>query len=71
MIRLEDEEIQKILIEYGAKPWSGDLFDIIAKAQLKKFINWGNEPCDVKEHYELNAKKRQCEACWQDLLEEV
>ncbi len=42
----------------------------IAKAQLKKVVEWGNEPCDVKEHYELNAKKRQCEACWQSLLEE-
>ena len=44
----------------------------IAKLQLKKVMEWGNEPCD--EHtvgIRAKLKRHQCIECWQALLEEV
>jgi len=37
-----------------------------AKAQVKKIIAWGEEPCS---HYD--SSKRRCSGCWQQLKQEV
>ena len=42
----------------------------IVKAQLKKFMEWGNGPCPhLPGPYSM--RKRACDKCWQALLEEV
>ena len=79
MIGLTDEEIQKLL---GLD--DGDMrlmccrtevfsFKEGAKAQLKRVVEWGNEPC--AEHHAYHTPKHQCVKCmssmWQALLEEV
>jgi len=43
----------------------------IAKAQLKKFIEWGDEICETHYGSYLYIARRQCEDCWQSLLEEI
>lgn len=37
------------------------------KAQLKKVVEWCEEPCP---HYQ-GLGKRECDICWQALLEEI
>ena len=45
----------------------------VAKAQLKKVVGWGDEPC--YEHLSpmggLPVAKHSCEICWQALKEEA
>ena len=49
----------------------------IAKAQLKKVVEWGDEPCyihlvkDGAVNTTEGIKRRECSKCWQALLEEV
>ena len=40
---------------------------IVCKAQLKKVVEWGDEPCPHLPFF----NKRTCAKCWQTLLEEV
>ena len=46
---------------------------IVAKAQLKKVVEWGNEVCVGRENHPGydNVLRRACSHCWQALLEEV
>lgn len=51
-----------------------DLCYKVAKAQLKKVVEWGDESCphiltQIMDGSE--TKKRNCDACWQALLKEV
>lgn len=80
MIRLTDEEIQvaledeldeNLFKEKGFATNSKELF--IAKAQLKKVVEWGDMPCVEHEHGALQGyyMRRLCKECWQALLEEV
>ena len=43
----------------------------VAKAQLKKVVEWGIERC--QEHYRGGGvfSRRECPKCWKDLLDEV
>ena len=85
MILLTDEEIDKAYLEASLSiPDSPtELFDIsrhhdraIAKAQLKKVVEWGDELCPHSEvmrgvliyHDKL---RRECLTCWQALLKEI
>lgn len=47
---------------------------LVAKAQLKKVVEWGDGHCSLLEHGD-NAKwpipRKHCLECWQVLLEEV
>ena len=47
----------------------------IAKAQLKKVAEWGNEKCphivDLGEVGTMGLPNRACVKCWQALLKEV
>lgn len=45
----------------------------IAKTQLKKVVEWGDEACSDKEHHPHydHMLRRACPMCWQALLEEV
>lgn len=80
MIRLTDEEIQRIRVE--SSNWSEA--ERIAKAQLEKVVEWGDEPClehqfpipvivdGIKQTLKSSTyKRRDCSVCWQALLEEV
>ena len=84
MIRLTDEEIiQAIDKANGSSEWreGWEIQDVleeqdrsIAKAQLKKVVEWGNSGCPhggclPGNHYEFS--KSQCPKCWQTLLEET
>ncbi|KKN75004.1 hypothetical protein LCGC14_0385060 [marine sediment metagenome] len=86
MILLTDEEIRGAIQDYNATlnqccddsyfTIHADSFNAIAKAQLKKVVEWGNEWCPVhtieisKDVTEVIAKHQCCE-CWQALLKEV
>ena len=39
----------------------------MAKAQLLKVYNWGNEPDPHDKERYLRRTKRQCNECWQEL----
>jgi len=56
------QEWNKIHYEVGSR------LGYIAKAQLKKVVEWGNEPCP---HQYLANVKQRCRACWDDLKKEV
>lgn len=48
----------------------------IAKAQLKKVYEWGDEDCydhngEQRKEQGWRVKRRECPLCWQALLEEV
>ena len=67
---LESELDENFFKERGFKSNSKELF--IAKAQLKKVVEWGSEPC--YEHLSvmggLPVRRARCEICWQKLLKE-
>ncbi len=71
MIRLTDEEIlelDEMCFECGQHDDSE-----VAKAQLKKVVEWGDEPCIEHEHGKRvdAVPRKHCSECWQALLEEV
>ena len=50
--------------------------EAIAKAQLKRLVEWGDTYClQGKEHGRAssyaNVRKRECRYCWQQLLKEL
>ncbi len=80
-IVLTDEEISKYIDNLSlddtfdnwleGKPWK-----IVAKAQLKKVVEWGKEECPHEYDIVANINmKRECFICWQEmeqaLLKEV
>ncbi len=81
MIGLTDDEITKAIDEVyykGTGIYQVNVADkAIAKAQLKKVVEWGNERCphtkdfDGIENIPALLYKRFCGVCWQALLEEV
>ena len=73
MIRLSPEEIDKLWTSYDRKTYEVDaILRNVAKAQLKKVYEWGNEPCPHTHDILLDISfKRQCDECWQALLEEI
>ena len=52
-------------------PLSNLCFEAGADAMLKAIYEWGNEECTEKSHWQLNAKKRECVVCWQELLKDI
>ncbi len=83
MIQLIDEEMKALRPDVPAcgqtvfecASCSGGC-PIVAKAQLKKVVEWGDTRCDGDEkHYGSQfippPLKRNCPECWQALLEEV
>lgn len=71
MIKLTDEEKLKSFCHYGNQTYSmmSSVVDDVAKVQLKKVVEWGNERCI--EHDLEGYDRRECSQCWQSLLEEV
>ena len=73
---LTDEEITKAF-NHGVRHGDGTYPpEAIAKAQLKKVVEWGEEECfehpyksNIKSE-EYNRKRHRCFECWQSLLEE-
>ena len=47
------------------------LLDMGAKAQLKKVVEWGDEPCNQHINLVHDAHRHECLLCWQSLLGEV
>ena len=45
----------------------------VAKAQLKKVVEWGDEVCSDETHHPHYdcMYKRCCSSCWQALLKEI
>ena len=74
MIRLTDEEVDKLSEEWLDADEDVDWATMMNKAQLKKVYEWGTSGCPhggclPGGHYELS--KSQCSRCWQVLLEEM
>jgi len=70
MVLLSDEQIYGELMNPGLK--SKTPFDdcrAIAKAQVKKIYQWGEEPCP--HGGKGQRKKRHCYGCWQQLKKEI
>lgn len=70
---LPDEEIQEI--QRGFTRFPGDVTDIdegkaIAKAHLKKVVEWGEEWCPHTTADDVPQFKRECDKCWQALQED-
>ena len=74
---LTDEEIENTLLRFAYDPSARAMpfAKYLIKAQLKKLVEWGNEPCNGENHwgtiYEPPKLKRECPDYWQDLLGEV
>lgn len=86
---LTDEEINKIKLntinrDHYCDPKTGECFDPAeetyikegARAQAKKILDWGNEPCSHRDNDfpcpdyvppELQFPKRECRDCWDEL----
>ena len=82
MIRLTDEEIGEVMglpypLEEDLEHENYAVVDIqdlhpLAKAQLKKVVEWGDDLClEHANKQVINVYKRECPQCWQALLEEV
>jgi len=78
MIRLTDKEILEILGVHGytieeATDILNNAGRGIAKAQLKKMVEWADSYCTHRQGKGgiQNMPKRYCEECWQALLEET
>lgn len=82
MIRLTDEEISQAkkghtaVIQDHPSVYPQDV--AVAEAQVKKFMEWGNEDCDCPTNKlaQMNRnrpvrKRKTCWRCWQALLEEA
>lgn len=78
-ILLTDEEIRDAVITRDSRgivvcePSKLDPhFNQVSKAQLKKVIVWGNEPCPHigSARESLRTKKKCCQSCWEDLCKE-
>lgn len=48
-----------------------DLCFRVAKAQLGKVVEWGNEECLEYSNDFISIKRRECSHCWQTLLKEI
>ena len=82
MILLTDEGIKQLVEKWSFEDRCTDYLLALwaAKAQLKKVVEWGEEDCSHTDE-ELGIlcveetgrpdKKRECDLCWQALLEEV
>ncbi len=73
---LTDEEIEEVRREWLSHPLPRKFDNLIrasAKAQSKKVVEWGRETC--YEHLSplggLPLRRKDCEMCWQALLEET
>ena len=75
-ILLEDIELQDIICPYRGKMSDKlakkKLFSMekdIARAQLKKVVEWGDLFCVNREHYGISKyvdkRQRECRQCWQ------
>ena len=73
MIRLTDEEISRALRNQGYTDEVYAELEVVAKAQLKNVVDWGNEPCIEHKHGRRidTVPRRFCSECWQALLEEI
>ena len=72
---LTDEEIQVIFDRAKRTPTAPvDCYICrknLAKAQLKKVVEWGNEDCPHNTPSGRVKFARECHLCWQTLLKEV
>lgn len=71
MIRLTDEEIMDVVLDEGLGVIADEDTRAIAKTQLKRVVEWGDEECPHEPWVHDDAKKHTCDKCWQALLEEV
>ncbi len=81
MILLTDEEI--VYLNVGRKPTEEELKRgvgkvypstvRIARAQLKKVVELGSQPCDIEGHSSKRFKGQRwsCYGCWQALKKEI
>ncbi|KKL57200.1 hypothetical protein LCGC14_2237790 [marine sediment metagenome] len=77
MMLLSPEEIQYIV---ESSPHGDRLVEthdmVIAKAQLKQVVEWGDEPCPhskvpCSDGVPYGDRKHGCSECWQALKKEV
>lgn len=48
-----------------------DYAETVAKAQLKKMVEWGDGDCEhLESRMEYTRPRRACKKCWQALLRE-
>ena len=76
MILLKEEQIEAITAKALKEHphWEVDawgLFAEVAKEQLKRIVEWGDEECPDYSNDIISIKRRECSACWQALSEEV
>ena len=64
MMLLTDEE-QMRAYDFD---WCEGNIGAVAKAQLKKVVEWGDEECSK---HGGGRFKRECRLCWQALLKEI
>ena len=71
---LSDKEIQRAWVDKALSDnFEEDITkhaELVAKAQLKKVVEWGNEPCKDRTH-NGEMPRRWCWSCWQALLKET
>ena len=76
-VGLTDEEISLALSKQGYTDEVHAELEVVAEAQLKKVMEWGNEDCEEHPYTSrskgeaYNRKHHRCPECWQGLLEEV
>ena len=70
MVGLTVEEIRKLPKVLTSKITTRP--EVVAKAQIKKVGEWGDKACRKHPTCETTVLlRRECEECWQALLEEV
>ena len=50
--------------------WQRTIWYEIARAQVRKVTEWGDEICTDKEHLFRELERRLCPHCWQSLKKE-
>ena len=75
ILLLTDEEMEGLDFSYTGSFKSSREVDrwvkhIVAKAQLKKVVEWGKEICPDHNDGTDNQQRRKCWRCWQALLKE-
>ena len=68
---LTDEKMKAINDNMPSDAKYGDVFKAIAKAQLTKILEWGDEDCLDHFVYGQERKRSNCEECWQELQEDA
>lgn len=69
---LTDEDIIKLYDREDWRIFDSDVYRAKAAAELqrKKLIEWGDELCPHDYRTLPNRRKRVCDKCWQELMED-